>query len=338
MKQLIQKLVEIPGPSGYETRIRAAIRAEVEPLADEVRVDALGNLIVRKGHLSTGQQNPGDGQRIMIAAHMDEIGLMVTHIDENGFVRFTNLGSVRTRSLPGGRVHFTNGPTGVIGLERNTGTNDNPSLAQMFIDLGVTSRAACPVQIGDVACFERQFLDMGDRVIAKAMDDRVGVAVLIETMRKINSTPHELFFVFTTQEEVGIRGAAPAAYGIDPDLGLAVDVTATGDTPKDKQIEVKLGQGPAIKIRDSRMLSDPRIVDWIVHTAAASRLPHQFEILEGGTTDASAIQLTRAGIPSGCISIPCRYIHSPSEMVDLHDVQNAIELLTRLLSEKVVLQ
>lgn len=338
MKQLIQKLVEIPGPSGYETQIRAAIRAEVQPLADEVYVDALGNLITRKGKLRSGQHNSGEGQRIMIAAHMDEIGLMVTHIDENGFARFTNLGGMRTRSLPGSRVRFVNGPIGVIGVERTIGTNDHPTMTQMFIDLGVTDRGSCPVRVGDVACFERQFLDMGNRLIAKAMDDRIGIYVLIETMRKINSTPHELYFVFTTQEEVGLRGAAPAAFSIDPDIGLAVDVTSTGDTPKDKKMETTLGKGPAIKIRDSKMLSDPRIVDWIVRTAEKSKLPHQFEILEGGTTDASAIQLTRAGIPSGCISIPCRYIHSPSEMVDLHDVQNAIELLTQLLSEKVILQ
>jgi len=161
MKQLIQRLVEIPSPSGYETQIRAAIRGEVEPLADEVRVDALGNLIARKGRLPNGERKGDEGQRIMIAAHMDEIGLMVTHIDESGFVRFTNLGGVRARSLPGGRVRFIDGPIGVIGVEHKAATNDNPTLAQMFIDLGVTSREACPVRIGDVACFERQFLDLG---------------------------------------------------------------------------------------------------------------------------------------------------------------------------------
>ncbi|HLA98274.1 MAG TPA: M42 family metallopeptidase [Anaerolineales bacterium] len=337
MKQLIQRLVEITAPSGHETQMRAAIRAEVEPLADEVRVDALGNLIAQKGRLPSGRRNEGEGQRIMIAAHMDEIGLMVTHIDESGFARFTNLGGVRPHSLPGGRVNFIHGPIGVIGVEHKAATNEAPTLAQMFIDLGVTSREACPVRIGDVACFERQFLDLGDRLVAKAMDDRVGIAVLIETMRQLKSTPHELHFVFTTQEEVGLRGAAPAAFGIDPDLGLAVDVTGTGDTPQDKKMEVKLGQGPAIKIRDAQMISDPRVVDWMASAAEELRLPHQFEILEAGSTDARAIQLSRAGVPAGCLSIPCRYIHSPSEMVELHDILNAVKLLTRLLSEKVVM-
>jgi len=337
MKQLIQKLVETPGPSGFESQIRLAIRAEVEPLADDVRVDALGNLIARKGQLTKSSDPSEEGQRIMLAAHMDEVGLMVTHIDENGFARFTNLGGIRARSLPGSRVRFINGPIGVIGVDRDIRVNDNPTMAQMFIDLGVNSREACPVRIGDVACFERSFLDMGDRLVAKAMDDRIGVVVLIETMRKIKSTPHELYFVFTSQEEVGRRGAAPAAFGINPDLGLAVDVTATGDTPLAKKLETRLGKGPAIKIRDAKMLSDPRVVDWIVRTAEESQLPYQFEILELGTTDASAIQLTRNGVPSGCLSIPSRYIHTPSEMVDVHDVQVAIELLTQLLSEKVIL-
>lgn len=337
MRELIQKLVEISSPSGYESQIRAAIRTEIEPLADEVGVDALGNLIARKGLLSSRSGN-GEGQRIMIAAHMDEIGLMVTHIDEAGFARFTNLGGVRTRSLPGMRVQFINGPAGVIGVERNAAASDNPTIAQMFIDLGVSSREACPVRIGDVACFERQFLELGERVVAKALDNRIGVAILIETMRNLTSTPHELYFTFTTQEEVGVRGATPAAFGIDPDLGLAVDVTDTGDTPQGKKMEVKLGRGPAIKIRDSKMIADPRVVDWMVRAAETLQLPHQFEILDGGSTDARAIQLTRAGVPSGCISIPCRYIHTPSEMVDLSDVHNAIKLLTRLLSEKVFLQ
>lgn len=337
MRELIQKLVEISSPSGYESQIRAAIRTEIEPLADEVGVDALGNLIARKGLLSSRSGN-GEGQRIMIAAHMDEIGLMVTHIDEAGFARFTNLGGVRTRSLPGMRVQFINGTAGVIGVERNAAASDNPTIAQMFIDLGVSSREACPVRIGDVACFERQFLELGGRVVAKALDNRIGVAILIETMRNLTSTPHELYFTFTTQEEVGVRGATPAAFGIDPDLGLAVDVTDTGDTPQGKKMEVKLGRGPAVKIRDSKMIADPRVVDWMVRTAETLQLPHQFEILDGGSTDARAIQLTRAGVPSGCISIPCRYIHTPSEMVDLSDVHNAIKLLTRLLSEKVFLQ
>ena len=171
------------------------------------------------------------------------------------------------------------------------------------------------------------------------MDDRIGAAVLIETLRQLKSSPHELYFVFSVQEEVGLRGATTAAFGIDPDLGIASDVTTTGDTPRrtSRRMAVSLGEGPAIKVRDGGMLSDPRVVDWMVRTAEKTGLPYQLEVLEAGTTDARAIQVTRAGIPAGCISIPCRYVHSPSEMVDTRDVENAVRLLVELISNPVEL-
>jgi endoglucanase len=180
--------------------------------------------------------------------------------------------------------------------------------------------------VGDVGTFDRPFLDLGGRLVAKSLDDRIGAAVLIETLRQIKDTPHQLYFVFSTQEEVGVRGATSAAFGIDPNLGLAVDVTATGDTPRRTKVrmDVSLGKGPAIKVRDGGMLADRRVVDWMVKAAEQLSLPYQMEILESGSTDARAMQLTRAGIPAGCLSIPCRYVHSPSEMVDFTDVQNAI--------------
>jgi endoglucanase len=156
------------------------------------------------------------------------------------------------------------------------------------------------------------------------------VAVLIDTLRQLEDTPHTLHFVFSVQEEVGVRGATTAAYELDPDLGLAVDVTRTGDTPKGIKMEVSLGDGPAIKVRDAGMLSDPRVVDWMVRSAQDAHIPYQMEVLERGGTDARAIQLTRAGVPAGCLSIPCRYIHSPSEMVDRNDVHNAVKLLLKL--------
>jgi endoglucanase len=179
---------------------------------------------------------------------------------------------------------------------------------------------------------------LGERLIAKSMDDRIGAAVMIEALRQLKNSPHQIFFVFSVQEEVGVRGATAAAFGVDPDLGLAVDVTGTGDTPKARKMEVSLGQGPAIKVRDGGMLADPRVVDWMVRTSEKLHLPYQLEILEGGSTDARAIQLTRAGVPAGCLSIPCRYVHSPSEMVDFNDVQNAVRLLVELISKPVELK
>ncbi len=331
MKALIQKLVETCAPSGYEAAIRDLVYGEVKDLADDIRVDALGNLIVRKG-------SSGHGKRIMLAAHLDEIGLIATHIDENGFIRFTTIGGVRPHTLYGGRVRFINGTPGVIGGERIENMERVHSFEKLFIDVGATSAENCPVRVGDVAAFERPFLDLGTRLVAKSMDDRISVAVMIETLRRLENSPHEIYFVFTTQEEVGVRGAGTAAYGIDPELGIAVDVTGCGDTPKGMKMVIGLGKGPAIKVKDAGMIADPRVVRWMADTAEKAGLPYQFEILEGGSTDARAIQLTRAGVPVGCLSIPCRYIHTPSEMVDLDDVRHAVALLLALLQSPVELQ
>ncbi len=334
MKALIQKLVESIGPSGYESKVRELVQAEIGAAAGNAQVDALGNLIVRVGKKSAG------GMRVMLSAHMDEIGVIATHIDENGFVRFTTVGGVSPRTCYSGRVVFVNGARGVIGGDRPDSPSALHTIDQLFIDVGATSRETCPVKVGDFAAFERPFMDLGDRLVSKAMDDRIAVAILVQTLKEFKgkATPHELVFVFSTQEEVGLRGATTAAYGVDPDLGLSVDVTGVGDTPKGPKMEVGLGKGPAIKVRDGRMLSDPRIVRWMVAAAEKANLPYQLEVLEGGTTDASVIQLSRAGVPAGCLSIPCRYIHSPSEMVDYNDVQNSVCLLVELLSHPIELK
>jgi endoglucanase len=331
MKSLIQELVEITSPSGYESQVRELIRSKIESQADQVYVDALGNLIAVKGDQDSG------GKRIMLAAHMDEIGIIATHIDNSGFVRFTTIGGVSRHTCVGGRVRFLDGTQGVIYYETLENAASLPTFNQMYIDVGATSREGCPVRVGDVASFDRPFSAYGDRLVSKAMDDRIGVAVLIETLLKLKKTPHQVYFVFSVQEEVGLRGATTAAFGLDPDIGIAVDVTRSGDTPKGIKMDVSLGSGPAIKVRDGGMLSDPQVVDWMVTTAENAKTPYQLEVLEAGTTDARAIQLTRAGVPAGCISIPCRYVHAPSEMVDINDVNNAIQLLLELITHEVEL-
>lgn len=331
MKDLIRKLVEAVGPSGFEAGVRKMIQAEIEGLADEVRVDALGNLIARKG------QPGGGGQRIMLSAHMDEIGVMVTHIDENGFVRFTTIGGVRPHTCYGSRVRFVNGVCGMIGGERLESPDKVHTFEQLFIDVGAASRAECPLRVGDAGVFDRPLLDLGKRLVSKAMDDRVSCAVLIETLRQVKETPNEVYFVFSTQEEVGLRGATTAAYAVDAEIGISVDVTGVGDTPKALKMEVSLGKGPTVKVRDGGMISDPRLVQFMAHSAEQAGIPYQLEILEGGTTDARAMQVTRAGVPVSCVSIPTRYIHSPSEMVDVDDVLNAVKLLTALVSRPIVL-
>ncbi|MGE5223959.1 MAG: M42 family metallopeptidase [Omnitrophica WOR_2 bacterium] len=329
MKSLIQKLVETASPSGYESAIREVIRAEIASFVDELSVDALGSLIAVKGKEKTS------GAKIMLSAHMDEIGIMVTHIEENGFLRFVTLGGVQPITCIGGRVRFLNGQIGVVNVELMDDRNKLPAIENLYVDIGASRREEVALRVGDVAAFDRPFTVLGDRLVSKAMDDRIGCAVLVETLRRLKDIPHRLYFVFSTQEEVGLRGATAAAFGVDPDIGLAIDVTGTGDTPKNKRMEVALGKGPAVKVRDGGMLADPRVVDWMVGAAETAGLPYQLEILLGGTTDARAIQLTRAGVPAGCLSIPCRYVHSPSEMVDYNDVENAVRLLLELLSRPV---
>ena len=329
MKATIQKLTEAYGPSGFENQVRGVIKDLIKPL--EGNVDAMGNLIVRMG------VKKKNGLKIMIAAHMDEIGVMISHIDENGFARFSPIGGVYVRNCIGGRVRFADGTTGVIGIEKLESADKLPGIDKLFIDTGTVNRKDSRVKIGDTACFERSFIDMGSRLVSKAMDDRIGCAVVVEAMKEIKDSPHELIFVFSTQEEVGLRGATAAAYSVDPEIGISVDVTPVGDTPKGTRMAVNLGKGPAIKVRDGGMISDPRLVNALSSTAQKARIPCQREVLEGGTTDARVMQISRAGMPAACISIPCRYVHSPSEMVDHNDVENSVKLLVALLSKPIVI-
>lgn len=335
MKSSLKTLTETFGPSGHEDAVRKLIQKEVKPYADEIRVDAMGSLIVRRKPTADAENS----KRIMLAAHMDEIGVIASHIDKNGFVRFASNGGVFGRYTLGARIRFMNGVTGVVGFDKFENADQAPAMSKMYIDVGATSRSDCPVKVGDFGAFERSFMEMGNRLVAKSMDDRVGVLVAIETLRSLTlpyaqggaSTPHDLYFVFTTQEEVGVRGAATSAYGVDPDLGIALDVTPAGDTPKALKMEMALGKGPCIKIQDPGMIADPRVVQWMIRTAEKNKIPYQREVLLMGSTDARAIQLARAGVPAGCLSIPVRYVHSPSEMVDYSDVQNSVKLLTALL-------
>jgi tetrahedral aminopeptidase len=334
VKKLLQTLTETFGPSGYEDEVRRIVRSEVESLADEIRVDTLGNLIARK---RPGKATP-ETKKIMIAAHMDEIGVIVSHVDQNGFVRFSPIGSVFRRYVLGGRVRFLNGTQGIIGFDRLDNINELPTLDKVYIDVGATSPKDCSVKIGDVAAFDRQYSDLGNRLVAKSMDDRVGVLVAIETLRALKSSPYDLYFVFTTQEEVGVRGATTSAYGVDPDIGIALDVTPSGDTPNALRMEMALGKGPCIKIQDIGMIADPRVVQWMIRAAEKNKIPYQREVLLVGWTDAKAMQLTRAGVPAGCISIPVRYVHSPSEMIDYSDVQNAVRLVSAVLRTPIDLR
>ncbi|MCE5206782.1 MAG: M42 family metallopeptidase [Chloroflexi bacterium] len=333
MKELIKKLVETTGPSGFEHNIREILRKEVEPYADEIRIDNLGNLIVRKG------VKTDSNKRIMISGHMDEIGVMVTHVDENGFVRFAAVGGINPLTCVGSRVRFMNGSVGVISIEFGTFGEffgiQKPTLDKMYIDMGASSIKDCPVKVGYVAAFDRPFEDLGKRLVSKAMDDRIATAIMAQALKDMKSTVNEVYFVFSTQEEVGLRGATTSAYSVDPEIGFAIDVTPTIDTPKGAFNDVKLGNGPAIKVKDSSLVVDPRVVSWMEKAAVKLDIPHQFEVITAGGTDGGAINLTRGGVPAGCISVPTRYVHTPSEMVDYEDVLNCVKLTVELASQPV---
>jgi putative aminopeptidase FrvX len=234
VKDLIRKLVEAWGPSGYEHHVRALIQEEVAALADEIHVDPLGNLICRVG---------SGGTKIMVAAHMDEIGLMATFVEPtSGYLRFSGIGGLNMTTLFGNRVQFEDGTIGVIGAHDSWNAQD--AVDQFYIDIS-TGDDTSPVEEGSPAVLWRTMQERGTRLIAKAMDDRIGCAVAIEAMRRLNKhTPNEVCFAFTVQEEVGLRGARTAAYGINPDIGIALDVTGTGDEIKNRRMAVKLGDRP----------------------------------------------------------------------------------------------
>ncbi len=328
MNELIKKLVEAYGPSGFEDQVRAFVRTEVEGLADDISVDAMGNLIAHK-------KGDGSGLKVMIAAHMDEIGLMVTHVTEEGFLRFTNIGGIRAHTLLGNRVQFADGRIGVVYSDRIKDRGKVHPLSKHFIDVGADSREDCPVGVGDAAGFVRPFVAQGSRLIAKSMDDRIGCAVAIEAMKRLESSPHDIYFVFSVQEEVGTRGAQAAANKLDPDVGIALDVTLTGDVPEAMPMSVSLGKGTAIKVKDSGMIAHTGLVRVMKQRAEAAGIPYQLEVLTAGTTDARPIQIANGGAAAGCISIPCRYVHSQSEMVDAADVENSVRLLVEILANPI---
>ncbi|MDI3546545.1 MAG: hypothetical protein PWR10_197 [Halanaerobiales bacterium] len=329
MQDLIKEITAVFGPSGSEEKIREVIKNKISDYVDEVETDKLGNLIAYK-------KGNGQGKRIMLAAHMDQIGLLVTHIDDDGFLRFTNIGGVKPHRLIGQRFIFADGTVGTVGVEKVDEEKDI-KLDKLYLDIGASSKdeATKRARIGDSVVYYPQFNLSGNRIISSYLDDRIGCIVLIKVLEELKESPHDIYFVFTVQEEVGLRGARTAAYKIEPDLAIAVDVTATGDTPKAPTMAVSLGDGAAIKIKDSASITHPMIKELLISTAEKYNIKYQLEVLERGGTDAGSIHLTKGGIPSGTVSIPTRYIHSPAEMADLGDVEESIRLLTKLLEEEI---
>lgn len=339
--EILERLSNSHGVSGYEGNIRDLIRSELEGYVDEIYEDSIGNLIaVKKG---------GDF-KVMIASHMDEIGLMVQYVDEKGFLMFVPIGGWYNPTLYTQRVvlHGKKGPVyGVIGAKpphvmTPEDRKKEIKTEDLFIDIGARNSKDVEklgIGIGTPVTIDREFVRLnGTRVSGKAMDNRVGVAILIETLKQARSE-HTLYGVFTVQEEVGLKGAKVSAYSINPDCAIATDVTIPGDHPgiKKKEAPVDMGKGPVLALVSAAgrgILSDERMRTWLENTAKENNILYQLEVGDGGNTDATIIHLVRDGIPSIPLQVPARYIHSPVEVVDILDIEASISLLVEALKTK----
>ncbi len=334
--KLLKEICEVPGAPGHEDRVRKLVIKEIKKLVDEIKIDNLGNVIaIKKGKKD---------KRVMIAAHMDEIGFMVKHIDDNGFIHFHTLGGFDPKTLTAQRVivHGKKDLVGVMGskpihIMDPEDRNKAPKLKDFFIDMGMGKKEVEKyISIGDTITRERELIEMGDCINCKSLDNRLSVFILIETLKKLKKTPYDVYAVFTVQEEIGIRGASVAAHTIEPDFGFGLDITIAFDTPGAKPEEkiTSLNEGTAIKIMDSSVVCDPRMVKFMKETADKNKIKWQPEVLTGGGTDTAGIQrMGKNGAIVGCISIPTRHVHQVIETAHKNDIQRSIDLLTHCLED-----
>jgi len=335
--KLLKNICETPGAPGFENRVRNLVFKEIENCVDDINIDNMGNVIALK-------KGKDDTKSVMIAAHMDEIGFIVTHINDKGFLKFHPLGGFDPKTLTSQRVivHGKKNLVGVMGskpIHVMTAEEKNrvPKIQDYYIDLGLEkSEVDKIVKVGDPVTRERGLIEMGDCINCKSLDNRISVFVLIEALKKIKTPDFNTYAVFTVQEEVGIRGAQVATQKIKPDFGFGLDTTIAYDVPGAAEHEkiTSLGKGVAIKIMDASAICDTRMVQFMRKTANAHNIQWQNEILTAGGTDTASIQrMTPGGSIAGAFSIPTRHIHQVIEMVHKKDVQNCIDLLTYCLEE-----
>jgi putative aminopeptidase FrvX len=340
MKDLLRELAEAHGISGYEGEIKQIVEAELRGHVDEIKTDKLGNIIATK---------KGKRPSVMIAAHLDEIGLMVKHIEDEGFIRFSTIGGWFDPTLLNQRVvvHSEHGRVyGVIGSKpphrmKKEEKEKAVKSEDMFIDVGGQSKEAVEqmgISIGTPITMDTHFVDLAnERVTCKAFDNRAGVAIMIEALKRTH-TEFEVYAVGTVQEEVGLKGARTAAFGLNPDVAIATDVEIAGGHPgiEKKDTTIELDKGPVITVSDAAgrgIITPPSVLKWLKETASLHNIDYQLSVSEGGMTDAAIIHLTRSGIPTGIIGIPTRYIHSPVELVSLKDLDKCSELVARVIEQ-----
>lgn len=334
--ELLKKLSQTPGISGREERIRALIKEELEKLADEVSVDAIGNVIAFK------KGKPGS-KKVMISGHMDEIGFIVSQIEDKGFLRLSPVGGLDPRNLVAQQVivHGREDLRGImmpaikpVHIMTPEEVKAPLKISDLYVDLGLTQEQTVKlVRVGDPVTIDREFLEFGANVSGKAMDDRAGVWVMIEALRQVKEHEVDIYAVASVQEEVGLRGATTGAYGIRPDIGVALDVTLAVDGPgSSKQFQVTaLGEGAAIKIMDSASISNYKLVDFMRTLAEENQIKYQMEILPRGGTDAGAIERAQTGCPVITLSVPTRHVHSNVETINKEDIRNTAALLAKFL-------
>ncbi|MBX3358860.1 MAG: M20/M25/M40 family metallo-hydrolase [Phycisphaeraceae bacterium] len=344
---LLRRLCETPGVPGREERVRSLIEKEVKGLFDEVRTDAMGSLICRRAPRGKGgkkSSSKGKPTRVMLLCHMDEIGFYVKGIDEQGFVRLNAAGGFDTRNLfsrrilvctKGGDLKAVLNPGGrPIHIASDEDKKKIPEVKEFLVDLGLpANKVKSSVRIGDYVVMDEPFLDLGTRMVSKAMDNRVACWLGIEATRQIEKSKAahecELFVVFTTQEEVGLRGAKTSAFGVDPDVGVGLDVTLACDTPgvPADEMVTQLGKGFGLHIMDSSFIADHRLIDDIEQVAKKKRIPHQRTILARGGQDGAAAQMATKGCRAVGIVVGTRYIHTVTEMIDKTDLAAARDVL-----------
>ena len=328
MMKTLAELVGAFGPSGCETEISRVIEKLAAPYADEISRDAMGNLICHKR---------GSGPRVMFSAHMDTIGLVATHIDDKGFVRVGALGGVSPKEVLYTPVRFQNGVRGLVCVPEDADMA-KLKVSDLLVDIGAADEAGAKalVQVGDAAVYDTPTRGAAGRIISPYLDNRISCLVLLLAMERLEGADNDLYFVFSVQEEVGCRGAKTAAWAIDPDYGIAVDVTGADDEPGSKHTASALcGRGAAVKVMDRSVICTPALVDRLMALGAEKGIPVQRDVLQMGGTDAGPIQATRAGVYVGGISIPCRYTHTPTELVDQGDVKACADLAAAFASSKL---
>lgn len=326
----VKELTQAFGVSGYEREIRGVIKEFVKDYADEITVDAIGNLIVLKKGVGENKKT------VMAAAHMDEIGFQVMKIDDKGLIKVRALGGIPVAATYMNRVKFRNGTMGIVSSTAKMEDVKN-DLKKLYIDIGAQSKEEAEkyVKVGDVACYDGEYLELkGDNITGKALDNRIGCYIMIEALKKLEKPYNDVYFVFTVQEEVGLRGATVAAERIKPDLGIALDVTVAFDYPNSGEGSNTLGGGTAVKVSDGSVICDEYLVEEMVKCCEENSIKYQRDVIDAGGTDAGAINRSNYGVKSAGISVATRYVHGPNCFVNMKDVEASVELLSKYVNRE----